>query len=338
MVKVTVKEVAKEAGVSTATVSRVINGHYPVSEECRARVGKAIEKLNYTPNAVARSLKVKKTNIIGLVVPDISNPYFAKMAKGIEYIISKEGYSLLMGSTHDMIENELDLINLLSERRVEAIILASCQKDKSNIEELINRGMNVIMVDRNIENLKSISIVLDNFEASYRITNMLIENGHKKIGIINGNPDVSTEKERFYGFKKAMKDNNLDIYEGFVSRNNFSMEEACKSIINIVENSKELPSAMFCTNHYLAEGVLLGLKNCKMKVPENISLICFGELSVPKLIKPRITTVSYDSYTMGKKCGEIVLNKINSNFNKEDCREYIITTEIIEGDSIKIKK
>ena len=334
MVKVTVKDVAKKANVSTATVSRVINGDYPVSEDVKERVFNAIKELNYIPNAVARSLKVKKTNTIGMVVPDISNPYFMKMAKGIEVVVSKKGYSLLMGSSHDDIQNELELLELFDERRVEAIVLATCQNEKYNIEDFIKKGVNIVLVDRNIHGIKTSSIILNNFEASRNITKMLIQKGHKEILIVNGNPDIYTEKERYEGFCQALEDNEIELKEKFTLRNNTSKEEAFDNVLKLLKETNECPTAIYCTNHYLQEGVLLAIKNLKMKVPDDISLACFGEISTHSLITPKITSVSYDSYKLGIKCGDIVLSKINSNLKNEEV-EYTVSTEIKEGNSIK---
>ncbi|GAA0719175.1 substrate-binding domain-containing protein [Clostridium malenominatum] len=334
MVKITVKDVAKKADVSTATVSRVINGDYPVSDEVRERVLSVIKELNYIPNAVARSLKVKKTNTIGMVVPDISNPYFMKMAKGIEVVVSNSGYSLLMGSSHDNIENELELLELFEERRVEAIVLATCQNEKDNVEDFLQKGVNIVLVDRNIEGIKTSSIILNNFEASYSITEKLIRKGHKEIAIINGNPNIYTEKERYEGFLKAVKDNNIILKDELILRNSISKENAFEGVIKLLKNKDKSPTAIYCTNHYLQEGVLLGIKKFNMRVPEDISLVCFGESSIHKLINPKITSVSYDSYRLGIKCGDIVLDKINRNLKNEEI-EYIVDVEIKEGNSIK---
>ncbi|WP_315115851.1 LacI family DNA-binding transcriptional regulator [uncultured Clostridium sp.] len=336
MEKITIKDVAKKANVSTATVSRVINGDYPVSKEAKERVLEAINVLNYTPNAVARSLKIKKTDTIGLIVPDISNPYFMKMAKGIEKVVAKEGYSLLMGSTHDNPDNEVELLDLFHERRVEAIVLATCQNNKDNIESLINLGINIIMVDRKISGVKTAVILLDNFESSYNITEKLIKNGHKEILTVNGNPTISTEQDRYLGFLKALEDNNIEVNKNLQLRNILSKEKAYDSIIKFLSEEIKFPTSIYCTNHYLLEGTLLALKKLKIRVPEDVSLVCFGETNAAKLLKPKITTVSYDSYKLGEKCGHIVLDKINKRL-KDGEIEYIIQTKIFGGESIKEK-
>lgn len=334
MRKVTLKDVAQETGFSTATISRVINGNYPVSENTRKIVLDAIDELGYVPNAVAKSLKESKTDTIGVIVPDISNPYFMNIVKGMEDVVGKEGYSLLMGSTHDKIENEVELLELFHERRVEAIILATCQIDNKYIETFLNRGIKLLMIDRMILGVKTLSIILNNYEASYEITKYIINNNHKKIMLVNGDSDIWTEKQRYKGFLKALEDHGIEVKPEFVFRDILSREEAYKAIPNALKDTNQLPTAIYCTNHYLVEGVLLSLKELKVKLPEKMSIVSFGKTRAPKLIKPKLTHISYNSFKIGQFCGKIVLEMMNRKLKNRE-RVYRVNAEICEGDSVK---
>ncbi|MDI6600641.1 MAG: LacI family DNA-binding transcriptional regulator [Thermoanaerobacteraceae bacterium] len=334
MDKVTIKEVAKKANVSIATVSRVLNNNYPVSEDVRLKVLEAISELNYQPNGVARSLKSKRTHMIGIVVADITNPYFMQIAKGVESVVSSKGYNLIFCSTNENPTKELKLLRLLNEKRVDAIVLATCDKDGSYIKQLIEHGTPVIMVDRKIHGLNADTIVEDNFNAAYNITNYLINKGHKKISVVNGLLSISTGKERFEGFKKALEDNGILLIEKYVLKGNFNREDAYNAVKNMIKEQREdLPTAIFAANNLMAEGAMIAIYEQGLRIPEDISIVSFGDLSVPQLIKPKLTLISQNAYVIGQKAGEIALEKINGE--KDNYREYVMVPDLRVGESVK---
>lgn len=337
MEKVTIKEVAEKANVSIATVSRVLNNNYPVSEDARLRVLEAIGELNYQPNGVARSLKSKRTHMIGIVVADITNPYFMQIAKGIESVVSNKGYNLIFCSTNENPTRELKLLRLLNEKRVDALVLASCDKDGSYVRQLIEHGTPVVLVDRKIYGLNADTIVEDNFNAAYNITNYLINKGHRKISIVNGLLNISTGLERFEGFKKALEDNNLPIYKEYILQGNFNREDSYNAVKNMIAKQKDdLPTAIFAANNLMAEGAMIAIYENGLRIPEDISLVSFGDLSVPQLINPKLTLVSQNAYTIGQKAGEIALERIHGR--KDGFKEFVMVPEMHIGDSVsKIK-
>lgn len=336
MKKITIKEVAKKAGVSTATVSRVLNNNYPVSDEARERVYTVIKELNYSPNAIARSLKNNKTNLIGFVVGDISNPYFMKIARVIEDDMRARGYNIIMAVTHEDEELEKKLLKVLFEKRVDSVVIAP---SGSNIEELlnfINSGVNVIAIDRKVEGLNIDTVIEDNFDAAYDLTELLIKSGHKKIAIVNGRLDVTTGAERSKGFKSAMNNNNIPIIDEYLLYGNFDEEKAYFEVKKLLmKENVEKPTAIFATNNKMAEGAMVAIQELGYKIPEDISMVSYGELSAPELVEPRLTVVQQDAYAIGRKVSNILIEKAENEVNNKNFKEYILCPKIYLGESIK---
>ena len=336
MRRATITDVAKRANVSISTVSRVLNKNYPVSDELRQKVLQAVSELNYQPNAVARSLKKQTTNTIGVVVADISNPFFMQIAKGIESIVSSQGYQLIFCSTDENPSKEHTLLRLLNERRVDAIILASCDTDSSYIDQLVQNSFPIILIDRKVPNCNADVIVEDNFSAAYMLAQHLIQNGHRKICVVNGPLKVSSASERFEGFRKALEDNDIELKKKYVLEGNFMRDDAYNAVKKMILNHQsDLPTAIFAANNLMAEGAMAALREFNMKIPDDISLVSFGDISTPVLIEPKLTVISQNAFTMGQKAGNTALYRIKSGVNNTDFKEFIMVPEISIGDSVK---
>lgn len=336
MRRVTITEVAKRANVSISTVSRVLNKNYPVSDEVKERVLQAISELNYQPNAVARSLKKQKTNMIGVVVADISNPFFMQIAKGIESVVGPEKYNLIFCSTDENPSKEHALLRLLSEKRVDGIILASCNTDSSYINQLTEKNFPIILIDRKVPNCSADVIVEDNFSSAYKLTKYLIQMGHKKIGIVNGLLKVSSGAERFAGYKKALEDDDIKLRDDYVLQGNFKRLDAYNAARQLILNNKnDLPTAIFAANNLMAEGIMVALREFGLKIPEDISLVSFGDISTPDLIDPRLTVISQNTFAIGQKAGETVLYRIQNGVESADFKEFIMVPEMSIGNSVK---
>lgn len=336
MTKVTIKEVARKANVSTSTVSRVLNNNYPVSEEVRDEVLRCMKELNYQPNGIARSLKNSKTQMIGFVVADIANPYFMQIAKAMESVISNENHSLVFCSSDGIPQKERKLLELLNEKRVEAMVIASSDPDGLYIKQLVDQGMPVVLIDRKLKGVDTDVVVEDNFNAAYQLTEYLIKSGHRKIAIINVALSISVGLERFDGFKEAMKHNDIPVEERYVFKGGFTRMEAYHAAKRlIVENQNHLPTAIFCANNIMAEGAIIAVREFGMKIPDDISIVSFGTVDLLELIEPKLTIASQNPYAIGRKAGQIILDRVNHDGNARDFKEYVITSDIIIRDSVQ---
>lgn len=331
----TIKDVAKEANLSIATVSRVLNSDYPVSEKSRIKVMDAVKKLNYHPNAIARSLKQNKTFMIGVVVPEISNPYFMDLARGIEDVVSSDGYSLIFGSTDEDPKKELKLLKLLNEKRVDAVVLATRNTTAKPINRLISNGLKIFMVDSKIEGVHADVVVTDDWNSTYSLIEHVIKKGHKKICIINGLMTVSTSIQRFDAFKKVLSDYNVALDERYVIDGDFSRSKTYDKVCELLKDcEQDLPTVIFSTNNYMTEGVMLALKEFGLTIPNDISLVSFGDISIPKLIEPKLTIIKQNAYIMGKNMGQLIMRNMDTREYANSFKELVLGLEIRIGDSV----
>ena len=266
MAKSTIKDVAMEANVSTATVSRVLNESGFVSDDIKDRVF-SCEKLNYQPNAIARSLKQDKTYTIGVVIPDITNHYYMTISKAIEDIVRQKGYNLIFVAVMKILKED-KLLRLLVEQRVDAIVLATAGGCEERVRSIHQAGVPIVLVDRTVEigDSKLDSVVESNFESAYRLTSYLLQQGHRSIGLVNGLLNVSTGKERYEGFQKALEEFGIQEDENYTFNSTFTREGGMKAVDYFL-NFTEKPSAILSLNNEMAFGVLLELTRRGYSVP-----------------------------------------------------------------------
>jgi len=312
--KVTIKEVAMEAGVSTATVSRVLNSSGFVSDEIKDRVQFAIQKLNYQPNAIARSLKSERTTTIGVVIPDISNPYYMQISKGIEDVVQQKGYNLIFGSSDENPKKEAKLLQLLHEQRVSAIVLATASGNESLIRQITQSGVPIVLVDRtvDIEGITLDAVTVDNLNSTYEITKVLLNKGHQLIGVVNGLLNVSTGKERYEGYQKALKEFGIEEDLKYAFTGSFTLEggtAAADYFLNFVKK----PTAILGLNNIMTFGVLLELTKRGYSIPDDVVIASYGEVPEAQLLKsPGIISLVHRPYEMGKYVGDILIKRLNN--------------------------
>lgn len=327
----TIKDVAKLSGVSFSTVSRVINGNYPVSKETKAKVEKAIKECGYRQNVVARSLKTNKTKLISLIIEDMSNIFFMDIAKGIENIISKDDYILVIASSDGDPKKELKIANNFLTRRVDGLIIASAGISSNSLKNYLNTNTPILIVDRVLDNANCSMVIWENEKSSYLLTEKLIKKGHKKIGIVNGSLKNNNSIERLKGFNCALEDNGIKACDSHISKSNYSIEDAY-SWVNELIRDKNLPTGLFCANNIMAKGALKAILAAGLKIPKDISVVSFGKLDWNEFIYPGITTAEQDSFAMGKQAGALMRQEIEDNLNIN--RKIILDPVIVERGSI----
>lgn len=328
----TIKDIAKEAKVSISTVSRVLNGNYPVSLEVKQRVEKAMKDLNYRPNAIARSLRNKKSNLIAFVIADLSNRFFMEAAKGLEIEISKAGYHLVIAGSDGDIKKEHTLIDALVERRIDGLVIATSDPKGEKVKYCLNHGIPVVLIDREVENLKTNQVLWNNMDGSYKLTKLLIDNGHKKIAIVNVTLNNLNGRQRLEGYKKALEEQGIPIKKGYISGSNFNKSEAYNYVKKIMLSDKP-PTALFCANNIMLEGALQALNELNLKPYDDISIVSFGYLECNEYIPLKITSADQNSLEMGHKAG-IILNNLLNEENRSST-QIILSPEIVIRDSVK---
>jgi DNA-binding LacI/PurR family transcriptional regulator len=333
---ITIKDVAKYAGVSIATVSRVVNQNYYVSPEVEEKVNEAIKKLNYYPNSIARSLKNESTLTIGLLVSDISNNYFTTIAKAIEDVVCQERYNIIMCSTENSQEKELTYIKLLMSKKVDGLIINTTGKNNKFIAGL-SKSIPMVLINRRIEDSEFVGDFIDtnNLEGVYDLTNHLLSTGHRKIGIINGDLEVSTGYERFDGFKQAMLKVGVIVDDKYPFRydGDFTVESGYQGALKLLSQSDK-PTALISMNNSMTIGVLKYMRLKNIKEPEDIALASYGALDNMELMYVKPSIIALNEWVLGRKAGEFILQRIKNESLSN--REAIYTPQLIPGNDVII--
>lgn len=317
----TQKEIAKYSGLSAGTVSNVISGSTPVSEAARKKVLDAIRALNYRPNLIARSLKTKQTNTIGIVVPDITIPFFPKVIAGAESAARDRGQFLIVVDSQGSRELEVELLALLRQR-VDGILLVTAGGYKWSVENAkqITSGTPVVCVDRRPEGLEVDSVCVDDSGAAEMGVTHLADKGHKEIAVITGPLTLRNEQERLRGYEKALRKANLVIRKNLIWPAGFQQKEIDAACQKGMLRSAARPSALFATNGVTGLGALRSVYAMGFSTPANLAFATIDEVMIDDLFKPAITSVIQPTHEMGYRAVEVLLDRIA---NRETSRNRL---------------
>ncbi|HBF39134.1 MAG TPA: LacI family transcriptional regulator [Firmicutes bacterium] len=316
----TISDIARRANVSKATVSRVINNKSEgVGQETKQRILDIIKELNYQPSLIARGLVTKRIHSIGLIIPDIANPFFPQLARGAEDSALKRGYNLFLCNSDNSVEKEKIYINAFVKKSVDGVILTS-SVSKSNIQYQLLKDRNIpfILLDRYIEGREQeTGVFLDNEEGAYQATSYLLKNGHERIAFISGPFLVTTAWHRFLGFQKAHYDQGVPIDYLLVREGEYRLETGREFIEELL--TKDIPfTAVFAGNDMIAIGALKALKKQHIKVPDSVEVIGFDNIDLSALIEPALSTVAQPTYDMGALGAEMLIDLIEGKEIKQN--------------------
>jgi len=308
----TIKRVAKLAGVSVGTVSHVITGSVPVTEPLRLKVQAAIRELNYHPNHVARSLKTRKTRTLGIVIPDMTIPFFPHVVSGAEEAARQRGYSLIAVNSGDDCERQKELLSLLRAQRVEGILLvvASGIMPQTQIARILESGIPIVCLDRVPDRLRVDSICVENRDAASLCVEHLLAMGHERIAIATGPLALRNERERLLGCKQAMERAGIVWNEQMVWEGNLRVDDVASLCRERLEAHGLRPDALFSTNGPTALGALRALRACGLDTPRDIAFATFDELTIDDLFLPSITTIVQPAHDIGYRAAELLLKRI----------------------------
>ena len=314
--KVTIKDVARLAGVTPAVVSRVSNNDMTLSirEETRLNVLRAIKELHYKPNAVARSLRTHSMNAIGMLITDINNPFYAQIIKGVQTAANEANYFTILCDTNDDPEAEKKYIEILHSHFVDGIILSSSYIEDNVVDMIESLGIKYVMVNRGTTNSSAPYVKTDEIGGMLKAIDHLLELGHKKIAYISGPLYAESAIRRMTGYRKALREADLPYNPSYVIETEFNEQsgyEACKEILN----NKDLPTAICCCNDLMAIGAMRAIQEAKLSVPNDISVVGCNNIWVTSFLATPLTTINNPLYEMGKKAFEILLGVINGEDN-----------------------
>lgn len=326
----TIIDVAKRAGVSKTSVSRYLNGQNigHMSEETKNRIIKAIEELDYQPNSIARSLKQKSTNVIGLVVNDMSNLFFLEIIRGIETELKNSGYNLLVCNSDTNVDMELECLKMLEKRQIDGVVLIGMNMPVSHIEK-IKTDFPIVLMEREPGKTNLDSVRIDNKVGAYAAVKHLIDRGHSSIAHITG-PYISTMAvERKESYVQCLEEHGLKVYPQFIVSGNYKLESGYAGMQSLMALEKK-PTAVFCANDYMAMGALRFLMEHGYKVPQDVALVGYDDIMVSKMVTPPLTTVRQPVWELAGMATRLLLERIeNKNKKDQEGRTVIMQSELV---------
>jgi len=324
---VTIHDVAKKAGVSVATVSRVINQHPYVREATRQKVLAVLREMSYVPNANAGSLARKSTSIIAVLVPDITNTFFTTLVRGIEDKASESGLSVILGNTDENILKEQFYINKFLERRVDGLIVVPVENKKKNFQAVQKHRLPLVLVDRLVEGIDEDFVGSDNYQGAYQLVTHLIQLGHRRIAMVSGPKEISVFAERVSGYLAAMEDAHLPIDKDYLLCGLKPNKEVGHSLTRKLLKMNIRPTAIFAANNSLAVGTVSSLLQADIRVPEDISVACFDDNDL-NAFNPFFTSVIQPAYMMGYVAAEVLLQRFK-NEKASQANKIIMQPELV---------
>lgn len=332
--KYNIKEIAKIANVSISTVSRVSNGSKGVSAKTRRRVLNIIKKLGYSPSAMASGLKTRLSKSIGIAVPDTMGDFYGEIINGIESVATENEYNLIISLNHHIIREELSAVNFFKAKKVDGAILVTTSGDDDYIRSLIDEGYNIVLLDRGPHGLKVDTVKIDNFYGGYIATKYLLNLGHSAILFIQGVPYIDSSKERFNGYKRALKDNKVKFNPDFTLSGNFLVDSGYLSMKKYLKEHGLNFTAIFAANDQMAIGAIKALHDEDISVPNDVSVIGFDDSYLSPYVIPPLTTIKQRREEMGKTAAELLISRIISQDKEEITPKQItIPVELIERES-----
>ncbi|EDS78617.1 transcriptional regulator [Clostridium botulinum C str. Eklund] len=331
---VTISDIAKQANVSQTTVSRVLNNSGYVKDETRKKVLKVMKDLNYSPSAIARSLSTKKTNIIGVIVPDIKNPFFGDAIKGISDVADKHNFNIILCDADENIEKEIKAIKLLKEQRIEGIIITPTSvEDEFNSKYLTaieNLGIPVILLEGNVKYSNFSGVFIDNIQGAFKGTEVLIKNGHTKIAIITGRMNSQSAKDRLVGYKKALAINNIPLNEDYIFYGDYQMESGYE-LTNKMLSMKDKPTAVFVSSNMMTIGCVKSIFEHNCTIPGDMAVMGYDDLDMMSLFGVNISYVSVPTRELGKKSMNMLLEELNKGKDREIKRLILSPKVVLKG-------
>ena len=328
----TIADVAKRAGVSVSTAARVLSGQGYAAEPTRRRVLAAAEDLGYVPNQIARSLRTRKTKLVGLLIGDVENSFYSVIARNVESVAKDAGYHVVLCNSDDDPENEREYLKLLEAMQVDALVVTPTSKNRRHLTRLVDRGMVIVQVDRRVEGLSADAILVDNEAGAVSAVSHLIDAGHSRIGIVTGELAVPTARQRLAGYERAMREHGLEIREDLVKTGSFHREHAIEDATDLIR-ARPTPTAIFAANNILAEASLIALAQEGLRVPRDVSLVAFDDVQWMSMVEPSITAVRQPIADMARSAAELVFRRLREG-RAGPPSTMVFRTELVERGSV----
>jgi LacI family transcriptional regulator len=332
--EVTIYDIAKQLRVSPATVSRALNDNTTVKASTRKKINDLAENLGYRQNVVASSLRLQKTNTIGVIFHELNSYFIISVLAGIEKVVTEAKYNLII--VHSAEDANLEIANAgnLFQKRVDGVIasLSFNTQNLNHFKQFESKNIPVVFFDRVFEKSDSVKIIINNFQAGYDATTHLIEQGCKRVAHITSSLKRNVYAERLRGYKHALLDHNLEFDEKLVIIDGFKEEDAKRSANKIIA-MKTLPDGLFITNDFCAAVVMQALKDAGIRIPDDVAIVGFNNDSISKVINPKLSTIDYPGFEMGQLAARTLINHLKGLWDMNVPGTMIMKSELIIRDS-----
>ncbi|MBB3108917.1 LacI family transcriptional regulator [Paenibacillus phyllosphaerae] len=324
-------DVARRAKVSVATVSRVLNRSEQVSEKTKQRVLKAIAEMNYTPNAMAKNLRSKRTMTLGIVVSDIEVSYYAEIIKGVENMANSLDYKIIICDAQNKQERELEYVSLLQNRTVDGMIFVTPYMTSKELIAVAEEGYSIAVIGRYIEHESIPCAFTDNVKIAKDVVNHLLEQGHERIAFLSGYADAIDSYERLEGYMKALRDAGLPFIPDLIDNGDFNESGGFRSFLRLREKNDAF-TAVFAANDEMALGVYKACRELSIQIPSELAVVGVDNIRLTKYVTPKLSTVEQPKYTMGALLTEKLIDQMNHN-EFSDRRVFKVDSKLLVRES-----
>lgn len=330
---VTINDVAIRAGVSITTVSYVITEKRFVSEDLKVRVRQAMMETGYRPNNLARSLRLGKTDTIGLVIPDSSNLFFAEISRNIEDEGFKNGYTVFLCNSDDQLVKQTEYLDVLISKQVDGIVFISVSNNRRNLDKLVDANIPFVIVDREESDALADVVLVDNLSGGLSAVQHLIDLGHRKIGCITGPSDANPSAERHRGYLRGLVENGIPVREEFSQLGDFRYKSGEIAMDRLLALD-DPPTAVFVCNDMMAIGAIRAIQNRGLSIPEDVSIVGFDNIPIAEAITPALTTVAQPMKEIAERAMSILYRRMQGD-TKGSFERVVLVPELIIRDSTK---
>lgn len=329
----TLRDVARTAEVSLSTASRYFRENGYVSADARERIRAAAQALRYRPNGVARSLRHQRTLTLALVVPEIENPFYTTVSRGVEDVASAANYAVMLCNTDEREDKQLWYLNALLERKIDGVLLVPCgQAAVDHCAHLDAAGVPFVLIDRKVPGTVADTVVGDNLQGARDLTRHLLALGHRRIALIGGNPFDSVSQERSAGYQAALVEAGIEPDPQLLCEGHWDLDTGRQFTRELLSLDRPA-TALLCTNNVIAVGALLALRELGRRVPEDVALVCHDDIELASLMDPFLTVAVQPAYDMGKRATAILLNRLTGKLDPAPIHDMLPTQLIVRRSS-----
>lgn len=328
---VTIADVAERAGVSKTTVSHVLSGKRPVAAATRERIEQVIEEMGFRPNALARSLRMQRTHMVALIIPDITNPYYPVLARGLQDALVEEGYHIFLCNTDSKQDQEMAFIADAVQRQVDGIVLSSLHSMSHKLQDYIEDDVTFVSLGPSLDLPQVDKVSTDDAAGAKEATRYLIQRGHWRIGMIGGMPGLTPSQNRLRGYCEALEEAQIPFDPALLAEGNF-MRPGGAQAMRALMDLPERPTAVFCANDVMAIGAMDVARALGIAIPDGVAIVGYDDIEAASLVAPALTTVVNPGYEMGKAAGQLLMERMQGRY-KGPGRRVTVPYRLIQRES-----